>query len=117
MKDRYDSQGHDKPSALAEDQIAKMLSSYESTIRRQAAEKNELEKIIDLLESNARIQAKLLADTGRERDDLRSQLVKANSALEQIAGDDEPRIALHGTTAQALRDIARHAIAGKVDKS
>jgi hypothetical protein len=37
----------------------------------------ELEKIIDLLESNARIQAKLLADTGRERDEIRIQLVNA----------------------------------------
>ena len=45
--------------------------------RDQAAEKKELEKIIDLLESNARIQAKLLADTGRERDEIRIQLVNA----------------------------------------
>lgn len=32
---------------------------------------------IELLESNARVQAKLLADTGRERDELRKQLEAA----------------------------------------
>jgi len=59
------------------EQITALLSKYEAVIKRQAAEKKELEKIIDLLESNARIQAKLLADTGRERDEIRIQLVNA----------------------------------------
>lgn len=41
--------------------------------------------MIDLLESNARVQAKLLADTGRERDELRRQLTTAYDALKHFA--------------------------------
>jgi hypothetical protein len=67
------------------EQITALLSKYEAVIKRQAAEKKELEKIIDLLESNARIQAKLLADTGRERDEIRIQLVTARLALKPFA--------------------------------
>lgn len=67
------------------EQITALLSKYEAVIKRQAAEKKELEKIIDLLESNSRIQAKLLADTGRERDEIRIQLDNANRALEVFA--------------------------------
>ncbi len=40
---------------------------------------------IDLLESNARVQAELLADTCRERDELRRQLTSARAALVPFA--------------------------------
>lgn len=43
-------------------------------ISRLTAERNGLQGAVDVLESNARVQAKLLADTGRERDGMRKAL-------------------------------------------
>ena len=49
------------------------------------AKLSQAEGAVEVLESNARIQAKLLADTGRERDDLRTQVERQNKALQEIA--------------------------------
>lgn len=48
---------------------------------RITAERDALAKQVDVLESNARVQAKLLADTGRERDGLRKALELARSIV------------------------------------
>lgn len=45
------------------------------------------EKVIDLLESNARIQGKLLADTGRERDDLQNDILLHATAVTELNGE------------------------------
>lgn len=45
--------------------------------------REQSEFVIDVLESNARVQAKLLADTGRERDELKDILKKVTNALNE----------------------------------
>ena len=62
------------------DRVTILQDDFESL----CADRRELSRLrdtIDLLERNARIQAKLLADTGRERNQARAQVEKLTTAL------------------------------------
>jgi hypothetical protein len=70
------------PSSLND--ACRTIELMSEEIKRLTERLATAESTIDTLESNARVQAKLLADTGRERDELRKQLEKAQRCVAAV---------------------------------
>lgn len=69
--------------ALAEANAAFIVEAVNSHAALKS-QVEELDRTIDLLESNARVQAKLLADTGRKAEELTKALIDAKLQIEYV---------------------------------
>lgn len=63
------------------------MSDIISQLAEKDSEIERLTRLVDLVETNARVQAKLLADTARERDELRAQVERQRSGLSEARSD------------------------------
>jgi len=93
--------------------IAKTTRPYLLTREAAAARIEALEKVEDVLERNARVQGKLLADTGRRVEALEAALTLVLPLVEAAAAfDREPWTG----EAQRLVDQIRSALAPEQNK-
>lgn len=83
--------------------LTERCEQYKGQVKAGSDEIDALKGAVDVLESNARVQAKLLADTARRVEELEGLGQFLVDRLEEFdPGDDEPEREYHGHVAPAL---------------